>query len=95
MRENLNCPNCGAPITQTVCPYCGTVFYDFTVIDADKPSYILTNWGGRQMAFRALARSAEMKWEPDAFPTVNIEFIIYPDDDGILMKDREIGRKTK
>lgn len=28
MREKLNCPNCGAPITGSVCEYCGTKFYD-------------------------------------------------------------------
>ena len=26
MKDELNCPNCGAPITSTECPYCGSVF---------------------------------------------------------------------
>lgn len=26
MINEFNCPNCGAPITSTKCPYCGSVF---------------------------------------------------------------------
>lgn len=26
IRDEFNCPNCGAPITSTECPYCGSVF---------------------------------------------------------------------
>lgn len=26
MKDEFNCPNCGAPITSTECPYCGSVF---------------------------------------------------------------------
>ena len=25
-KKQVNCPNCGAPITDTKCPYCGTSF---------------------------------------------------------------------
>lgn len=60
-REKLNCPNCGAPITETECPYCGTVFYDFTVLDSDKPSYIRMNWHGNQIVFRAIMRAADIE----------------------------------
>lgn len=35
-----NCPNCGAPIENEVCPYCGTYFYDFAALDANEPCYI-------------------------------------------------------
>lgn len=26
IRDKFNCPNCGAPISNTECPYCGSVF---------------------------------------------------------------------
>lgn len=39
-RTELNCPNCGAPITGERCEYCGSVFYDWACIDADKPFFI-------------------------------------------------------
>lgn len=40
MRDKLNCPNCGAPITEERCPYCGTLFYDFVNIDPKNPIYL-------------------------------------------------------
>ena len=40
-RDNVfNCPNCGMPITGEKCEYCGTVFIDWAVIDANTPVYI-------------------------------------------------------
>lgn len=40
MINKTNCPNCGAPITGEKCNYCGSLFLDFAVIDADTPFYI-------------------------------------------------------
>lgn len=92
-----NCPNCGAPIESTQCPYCGTVFYDFTVIDSDKPTYIRMNWRGHQMVFKAVMQSVEINMRSgslfwcggDEMDAV-IEFMILPDDDGVLMKRTEL-----
>ena len=39
MRDRLNCPNCGAPITSTKCPYCGSVFFDFVTLDDGEQTY--------------------------------------------------------
>lgn len=106
--ERHNCPNCGAPIQSTQCPYCGTVFYDFTVLDSDKPTYIRMNWHGNQMVFRAIMRSAEIEihsYDPISYyvdnkmamihthkeATASIEFMILEDDDGILLKRKELN----
>ena len=37
-----NCPNCGAPLDDNYCkcPYCGTLYYDLTVLDDNVPCYI-------------------------------------------------------
>ena len=37
-----NCPNCGAPIDpwKQKCDYCGTTYFDFTIIKTDEPFYI-------------------------------------------------------
>lgn len=35
-----NCPNCGAPVTNDECPYCGTLLIDFACIETDKPFWI-------------------------------------------------------
>lgn len=106
-----NCPNCGAPITETECPYCGTVFYDFATLDSDKPTYIRMNWHGHQMVFKAVMQSVEVNMRSDgsfwcggeinmlggswyedrhAMDAV-IEFMILPDDDGVLMKRIELN----
>lgn len=39
-KTELNCPNCGAPITGERCEYCGSVFYDWACLDSDKPFFI-------------------------------------------------------
>lgn len=47
MREKLNCPNCGAPITAVTCAYCGTRFYDFADIELFKECYIRIKYQGK------------------------------------------------
>lgn len=53
MRERLNCPNCGAPIRDTECPYCGTLFYDFASIDLEKAAYIRVKRGDELITAKA------------------------------------------
>lgn len=55
MREKLNCPNCGAPIRGIECEYCGTMFYDFSSINLDRPTYIRINGPQGLATFRAQA----------------------------------------
>lgn len=38
--KKLDCPQCGAAITDEKCPYCGAVFYDFSAITLNEPCYI-------------------------------------------------------
>lgn len=40
IKKEHNCPNCAAPVTDYICPYCGTAFIDFASIDNEKPCYI-------------------------------------------------------
>ncbi len=109
--ERHNCPNCGAPISSTQCPYCGTVFYDFTVMDFDKPTYIRIRHNGQYMVFRALARSMDVCMSPDEYvyycdnrvyaqmPSramdVTIDFSVLPDDEGVLMKRKDITNEIR
>ena len=55
MREKLNCPNCGAPITEEICPYCGTIFYDFANIEIGKPAALRLKTGHRLTVCKAVA----------------------------------------
>lgn len=45
--KQTNCPNCGSPIMAEKCPYCGTLFYDFAVLDADEPFYLKIKHKGK------------------------------------------------
>ena len=50
--EALNCPNCGAPISEEKCPYCGTLFVDFAAMDADKPFFMKIKYQGEVYIFK-------------------------------------------
>lgn len=40
MNGLLNCPNCGAPIQNDICPYCGSVFLDWAAFDISRPTFV-------------------------------------------------------
>ena len=60
-----NCPNCGAPITSEKCPYCGTVFYDFSCIDFTSPTYIKIKHNGHIFMCKAMVRDCELSVYPE------------------------------
>ncbi len=62
-----NCPNCGTPISGSICEYCGTIFYDFSVLDADKPFWITIKYGNSLLKATVYigSFSATVKQEPD------------------------------
>lgn len=60
MREQTNCPNCGAPIVSEKCAYCGTLFYDFSTIDMDKPCYIKIKYQNAIVMVKAKVRHSEL-----------------------------------
>lgn len=60
MREQLNCPNCGAPVTSEKCAYCGTLFYDFSVIDVDKPCYLKIKYQNAIIMVQAKVTHSEL-----------------------------------
>lgn len=61
-----NCPNCGAPISGSICEYCGTIFYDFSVIDVDKPCWITVRHGNSLLRAKVYigSLSATVEQEP-------------------------------
>lgn len=46
MREQINCPNCGAPITGSKCEYCGSLFLDFSSIEINRPMWLRVKLDG-------------------------------------------------
>ena len=65
MREKINCPNCGAPITSEQCPFCGTMFYDFSAIRIGEPCYLKIKYNDTIMTVKAIANNAECTMSVD------------------------------
>lgn len=72
MREVLNCPNCGAQITSEQCPYCGTLFYDFSAIEINKPCFLKIKWDNNIMLVKAVARNVDVNMSSDTIDTYDI-----------------------
>lgn len=57
MAQELNCPNCGAPLgLLDMCEYCGTTFIDCTM-DTEKPFYIKVRHNGVLFIDKVMLRS--------------------------------------
>lgn len=53
MKDLLNCPNCGAPIQNDICPYCGSVFLDWAAFDIRRPTFVkVKDYQGRILLMR-------------------------------------------
>jgi hypothetical protein len=64
MRDQFNCPNCGAPIASDICPYCGTAFLDWSCIDERKENWIKIKFNGQIRLVKA--RMTYLGFEYDA-----------------------------
>lgn len=51
--RTINCPNCGAPISDNICPYCGSVIYDFADIEVGKLCFLRVKAKGVVMTLQA------------------------------------------
>lgn len=111
MRERLNCPNCGAPITGATCEYCGTVFYDFANIELFKEGYLRMKIENNLNIFKAVPTNIkventaeEITLYADNAPYVNIakpEYLVtiqlqvVPDDRGVLVERHRNKKEVK
>lgn len=64
-KSELNCPNCGAPITGEYCPYCGSVFYDWATLNANEPKYIKFKIGDKVVMGKAIMKHCSMNYDPN------------------------------
>lgn len=62
-KDLLNCPNCGAPINDEQCPYCGTAFVDFAAMDTERPFYVKIKQGDDAYIFKVRLRNVELTQE--------------------------------
>lgn len=106
MKERLNCPNCAAPITNGVCEYCGTQFYDFANIDIGKPCYLRIKHNNQIVTVKAITKNCAVEdFTPpetiycshDKFylntmrnVEMTLDFILLPNEKGKLFESRVI-----
>lgn len=102
MREKLNCPNCGMPITGATCEYCGTVFYDFANVELNKAGYLRMRVEKTLNIFKAIpesitiedvAKESMLYMENSAVTMcvspeyiVTLQLRVVPDDNGVLVE---------
>ena len=86
MRDKLNCPNCGHPIDDVICSYCGTVFYDFANIELNGSSYIRLKVFDTLQVFKVRLNTIRTNYDACSLPTIEMDFVILPDDQGVLIK---------
>lgn len=78
-----NCPNCGAPIDEHKCPYCGTVIFDFASIEVGKPIWIsLKAPDGKIHMVHVIAEAIEIIQSP------HIDGRVYSDDFNTYIETR-------
>lgn len=69
MAEHKNCPNCAAPYDPALskCPYCGTVYFDMSVIDFDhhEPFWLKIRVHGCEITQFVVPEMGEMRINHD------------------------------
>ena len=65
-----NCPNCGSAKDPhvSVCPFCGTSYFDLTDIDLgkrDAPALVRFKYNGTIFSMHALVRMASFTFQPN------------------------------
>lgn len=85
--RKLDCPQCGAAITDEKCPYCGAVFYDFSAITLNEPCYIKikARSGDKEFLLRAKVLPRVMNI------TVRPHYIEAMEWDGTIVRPRRIS----
>ena len=82
MRDKLNCPNCGAPISGFRCEYCGTQFWDLADMELNRDGYLRIRIRDEIISVKAIPTNISIDYKYSGgfnpfgyeYPTVNIEF---------------------
>ena len=67
MREQLNCPNCGAPIDGDKCKYCGTSFINTLSLDMSNTQYLKIRIGDKTVITKVYLENMTVNYEPYDF----------------------------
>lgn len=76
MREQLNCPNCGAPINGTRCEYCGTQFFDLADIELFKAGYLQMKIDDKMVLCEAIPTYISVEHSYATAPQITVNFLV-------------------
>lgn len=95
MREQTNCPNCGAPISGIKCEYCGTQFFDLADIELNKPGFLRIRHDGRILLCKVIPTDIEIEHSYNQSPEIKIGFVMSRmcDDVYFIEKEMQGGQK--
>jgi hypothetical protein len=75
MREELNCPNCGAPIKKDRCEYCGTQFFDLSDMELNRESFLKIKINDNILFAKVIPREITIENSIDTYPYLTIGFM--------------------
>lgn len=85
MREEFNCPNCGAPINNERCEYCGTQFYDLADLQLNCESFLRVKINDKILLLKVIPREVTLEHSFNTYPYLTMGFTARQ----IMAKERE------
>lgn len=93
MREETNCPNCGAPISGITCEYCGTQFFDLADLELDKPGFLRIKIKDKLTLCKVVPTSVAVDYSYYQAPELAIRFVMTRICDDIYFIEKEMQGK--
>lgn len=75
--DRLNCPNCGAPIVDGKCDYCGAVFLDFANINVGDLTYLNIKIDGKIFFIKVRCNSVTLEMQYETLPNLTMDFSVF------------------
>lgn len=78
MSKRNVCPNCGAPFESTnKCPFCGTLYYDFSCIPIHGHCSVCFDLGDQCLSAVAQTHDFVLTCRPNEYPTMEVTFTLF------------------
>lgn len=71
-----SCPNCSAPITSEICPYCGTNFIDFASMKVEEPFWMKVDTGKGVIKARVYPQGFSIECRTHDLSVIRAEFAV-------------------
>ena len=78
-KPNRNtCPNCGAPFEESnKCPFCGTIYYDFSCIRVGSICDIVFEVDNHLICTTAFVRNMSLTCAVESLPEIDLSFVLH------------------